>query len=84
MRGREVRGAPYSAQWESSTHSGSPDVYRELVGFRLVHDNSVRVIRGGSWNVSSEDARAGFRFRYVPADCDNALGLRLICDKEAT
>lgn len=79
-----IRGAKYpdhlnvqtAVKWERSTQHN--------LGFRLVHDDSVRVIRGGSCNVSPDDARAGFRFRYLPSDRDYSLGLRLVRKREGT
>lgn len=78
MRGREVRGAPYSAQWESSTHSGSPDVFRELVGFRLVHGITDQVCSGGLWRDDDSLARAGHRGRLAPGNQGGRLGFRLV------
>ena len=81
MRGREVRGAPYSAQWESSTHSGSPDVFRELVGFRLVSDNVDQVCRGGSGNYDPQFARGAGRYGNGPEFRGVFLGFRLVWDR---
>lgn len=81
MRGREVRGAPYSAQWESSTHSGSPDVYRELVGFRLVHDSEQRKARGAPWTIPEPE---GLGALNRPHSSGRTVGFRLAHDKEDT
>lgn len=81
MRGREVRGAPYSAQWESSTHSGSPDVFRELVGFRLVSDNVTRLYRGGHWDDEPEHAIVASRDCHPPSTNFDFLGFRLVWDR---
>lgn len=36
-----------------------------------------RVVRGGSWRVTSRRVRADYRFAYTPGDCSINLGFRL-------
>ncbi|MBN8518420.1 MAG: SUMF1/EgtB/PvdO family nonheme iron enzyme [Candidatus Accumulibacter sp.] len=43
----------------------------------LKGDCGRRVVRGGSWNLQPEDARAAFRSWVVPGDRDIILGFRL-------
>jgi formylglycine-generating enzyme required for sulfatase activity len=38
-----------------------------------------RVLRGGSWNFSRDDARAAFRYGSHPGDRYNGLGFRVVC-----
>jgi formylglycine-generating enzyme required for sulfatase activity len=41
--------------------------------------NSLRVIRGGSWNSAQEECRSGFRTNDYPNDQFNGLGFRIVC-----
>jgi formylglycine-generating enzyme required for sulfatase activity len=38
-----------------------------------------RVLRGGSWLTSQDDARSAYRFRYGPRYRDYFLGFRVLC-----
>ena len=52
------------------------------VGFRLVHDSSLRVNRGGCWDLTAQSARVAYRYRYVPGYRLVFLGFRLVRDEE--
>ena len=52
----------------------------DYLGFRLVHDNTYRVYRGGSWDDAAGDARAASRCGYDPGFRYDGLGLRLCVD----
>jgi formylglycine-generating enzyme required for sulfatase activity len=49
----------------------------DYLGFRLVHDNTDRVYRGGSWSNTADYARAAVRYWDVPGRRGDILGLRL-------
>ena len=51
-------------------------------GFRLVHEGSDRVYRGGSWSLSAQRARVAYRFSVDPGLRSVNLGFRLVRDKE--
>jgi hypothetical protein len=53
-------------------------------GFRLVHDDTGRVNRGGSWYYTAGLARAADRDWYNPGVRRDILGLRLVRDMEGT
>jgi hypothetical protein len=38
-----------------------------------------RVVRGGSWNNNSGDARASYRNHNLPGDRNNNVGVRVVC-----
>jgi formylglycine-generating enzyme required for sulfatase activity len=38
-----------------------------------------RVVRGGSWDLNQDDARAASRGRDRPADRNYSLGFRVVC-----
>jgi len=38
-----------------------------------------RVLRGGSWLLSQEYARAGYRVSFVPDDRNLNIGFRVVC-----
>jgi hypothetical protein len=73
-----VRGSSFAY---SGLHNASfqlvPGKEQRQAGFRLVHDDSGRVIRDGSWRNAGAYVREG---RYVMVDpdyCSSALGFRL-------
>ena len=53
----------------------SPGRFRP-VGFPVT---ARRVVRGGSWNNNSGDARASYRNHNLPGDRANEIGVRLVC-----
>ena len=75
VRGRGVASLPAALR----TGGASNEFQKGFVGigFRLVHDDSGRVIRDGSWRNKGEYIREG---RYVMVDpdyCSSTLGFRL-------
>ncbi len=54
------------------------DEYDKLESTEIHRGDSPRVVRGGSWGSSRDDARAAVRFGFVPAYCDDQ-GFRLCC-----
>jgi len=49
----------------------------DYLGFRLVHDDTYRVFRGGSWYCAAGSARAAYSYGLVPGGRSDNLGLRL-------
>ena len=47
-------------------------------GFRLVCDDTERVLRGGSWGSAAGNARAAYRNGFNPGNRHGLLGLRLV------
>ena len=50
----------------------------EGLSFRLAHDGSDRVFRGGSWSNDASDADVALRLWLDPSYRSNNLGLRLV------
>lgn len=48
------------------------------VGFRLVHDDADRVLRGRSWDFTSSGARAALNSWSDPRNSGVGLGFRLV------
>ncbi|MDA1047857.1 MAG: SUMF1/EgtB/PvdO family nonheme iron enzyme [Verrucomicrobia bacterium] len=61
----------WCADWYGNYPTGA---VRDPVG---PADGSDRVSRGGSWDYTANFARSAYRNWYVPADSNNALGVRL-------
>ena len=51
------------------------DAAREDLG---AGDEMLRLVRGGSWIGSRDDARCAFRFGYLPVSRDYVLGFRVV------
>ena len=69
----------YSPEPPSSGYEGRPT---ESVGFRLVHDDSGRAFRDGSWQGTSQYVRSTLYFTSDPDYCSPSLSFRLA--REAT
>ena len=54
----------------------------EGLGFRLVHDGSDRVFRGGSWSRVASDADVAYRYWIDPSYRSNRLGFRLVREEK--
>lgn len=80
MSYREVRGSRFSDVGGGDTHSGLPTTENSILGFRLVHDDSYLVSRGGSWFYAAGLARAADRLGYGPGYRFGFLGFRLVVD----
>ena len=52
----------------------------DYLGFRLVHEDTLRVFRGGSWNDGPRLARVSDRNSDGPVGRDDYLGFRLVAD----
>jgi formylglycine-generating enzyme required for sulfatase activity len=72
----DVPGSPYS------TFPIKPHIDRISLGFRLAHDSTDRVDRGGSWNNSAQHARVAYRSRNDPANRGAYLGFRLVWQED--
>lgn len=86
MKSRPLRGgrAQYSAEHaqEGATLWASPASRHEDIGFRLVHDSSDRVVRGGNWNGGASGTRVADRDGTGPSARFDDLGFRLARDTE--
>ena len=75
VRGSESSDVPVCARQGLTLdfpHHGFP-----TFGFRLVHDASIRVVRGGGWDYDLGRARVAFRGGLTPSYRSSYLGLRL-------
>ena len=74
--GHQVEVGSFTTQGAlDSGHTGN------VLGFRLVHDASSRVSRGGSWGLSAGSARAAYRYWLNPGYRGGNLGFRLVWDR---
>lgn len=58
-----------------------PQNHQFNLGFRLVHDSTIRVFRGGSWDNTADYAQSAVRDGDVPGYHEGLLGLRLVWDR---
>ena len=76
----KIRGSYYVDGLRSMTLTTYDIDKLRDVGFRLVHDDSGQVDRGGSWSDGPQFARVAFRNRDAPGYRLNNLGFRLCAD----
>lgn len=76
----KIRGSYFVDGRRSLTLTTSDDDKLMDVGFRLVHDASSRVCRGGSWSYTAGSARAARLFGSSPGVRGDDLGFRLCVD----
>lgn len=62
----------------------TPSFSDDGIGFRLAHDSSDRVLRGGSWFYSAQFARVASRRSSDPTLRGGVVGFRLAFDREGT
>ena len=60
--------------WHNDYQSAPTDGSAWLTG----GDNTIRLVRGGSWNYIPEDCRSAFRFREAPGYRNYLIGFRLV------
>ena len=80
VRGSESSDVPVCARQGltlDSTHHAFP-----IFGFRLAHDDSLRVFRGGGWGYNPEYARVAFRDGFTPSFRSPYVGLRLVREEK--
>ena len=78
---KKLRGSYYVDGRRSMTLPTPGDDKLVDVGFRLVHDASNRVYRGGSWGGSAVRALAAYRGGDDPGHRGFFLGFRLVWDR---
>ena len=77
---RKLRGSYYVDGRRSMTLTTYDIDKLRDVGFRLVHDDSSQVDRGGSWGGVPQSARVARRLYGVPGRRYYYLGFRLTAD----
>ena len=77
---RKLRGSYYVDGRRSMTLTTYDIDKLRDVGFRLVHDDSSQVDRGGGWYFDPRSARVASRFVVDPGLRFDFLGLRLTAD----
>ena len=63
-------------EWTSTKYASHPYLARD--GREDLSDQTSKVLRGGSWSLRSQYARAASRLSYLPSNSFNALGARLV------
>ena len=77
---RKLRGSYYVDGRRSMTLTTYDTDKLVDVGFRLVHDDSSQVRRGGGWIYDPQNARGALRSGLVPASRFGSIGFRLTAD----
>ena len=75
---KRLRGSYYVDGRRSMTLPTTGDDKLVDVGFRLAHDASNRVDRGGCWDFAADSARAAVRLWNFPGGRGLNLGFRLV------
>lgn len=61
----------WMVDWFQMYEGGEPESSKDF-------GEKYRIVRGGSWNVNSGDARGAYRYGYVPVYFDSDVGFRLL------
>ena len=80
---RELRGRGHRSPFPAAgavTLAAEQDRDTNGTGFRLVHDDSGQVRRGGGWIYDPQNARGALRSGVDPASRFDSIGLRLVAD----
>ena len=80
----KLRGSYYVDGRRSLTLTTSDDDKLMDVGFRLVHDDTGQVFRGGCYRHVPQNARAAYSDDFVPGFHGDYLGIRLTADWSGT